>query len=70
MRYLAYILDKISKTHPHMYPLPDDMEAYFDKYIPNKDIPLDTYQKVFKLSAEDLERVYKEGYQAYLQGEY
>lgn len=70
MRHLAYLLDKIARSYHHMCPLPDNMEAYFENYIPNKDIPLDTYQKIFKLSSEDLEQVYKEGYNAYLQGDY
>lgn len=68
--YLNYLLEKIASSHKEEYPFPDDLESYLSGYIPNKDIPLDTYQKVFKISAEDLERVYKEGYTAYLNQQY
>lgn len=69
MSYLAYLIDKIVSTEGD-YLFPDDLESYLEGYVPDKNIPLDTYQKIFNLSHKDLEQVYKEGYTAYLNGEY
>ncbi|ANH78814.1 SycD/LcrH family type III secretion system chaperone [Candidatus Chlamydia sanziniae] len=70
MSYLTYLLDKIASICKQDFPFPDDLEKYLENYVPNKDLPLDTYQKIFKVSFEDLERVYKEGYHAYLNKQY
>lgn len=65
MSYLSYLLNKISASSKEDYPFPDNLEEFLKDFFPNKDIPLDTYQNIFNLSSEDLERVYQEGYIAY-----
>lgn len=70
MSYLDYLLEKITSSYKGGYPFPDNLESYLSGYLPNQDLPLDTYQKLFKISSEDLERVYKEGYTAYLNKQY
>ncbi len=70
MSYLEFLLEKITSDAELGYPFPDDLESYLEGYYPNKDIPLDTFQKIFKVSFEDLERVYKEGYHAYVHHHY
>lgn len=70
MSYLAYLLEKVAASSKEDFPFPDDLESYLAGYFPNQDLPLDTYQKLFKISSEELERVYKEGYNAYLNKEY
>ncbi|WP_201456244.1 SycD/LcrH family type III secretion system chaperone [Chlamydia sp. 17-3921] len=70
MSHLAYLLKKISDKSKEEFPFPDDLTSYLEGFIPNKDFCLDTYQKLFKISSEDLEKVYKEGYNAYINKEY
>lgn len=70
MSYLSYLLEKIASQSKENYPFPEDLAKYLKGYVPNQDISLDTYQKIFKVTCEDLERVYKEGYNAYLNKQY
>ncbi|WP_100934122.1 SycD/LcrH family type III secretion system chaperone [Candidatus Chlamydia corallus] len=70
MSYLNYLLKKIAASSKEDFPFPDNLESYLEGHVPDKNIALDTYQKIFKISSEDLEKVYKEGYQAYLDKDY
>lgn len=70
MSYLSYLLNKISASSNEEYPFPDDLEEFLKDFFPDANVQLDTYQRIFNLSSEDLERVYKEGYAAYQQKDY
>ncbi|EPP34587.1 type III secretion low calcium response chaperone LcrH/SycD [Chlamydia ibidis] len=70
MSYLTYLLERIAHQSQEDFPFPDDLENYLRGFFPDKGVPLDTYQKVFKIPSEDLEKVYKEGYNLYLDKKY
>lgn len=70
MSHLTYLLDKIISSSKEDYPFPDDLEAFLKDFFPDANSTLDTYQTIFKISNEDLEKVYQEGYIAYQQHAY
>lgn len=69
MSHLNYVLDKIIDNLGYN-PFPNNLESYLENYIPNTDFIFDTFQQTFKLPYSDLEKIYKEGYEAYLNHDY
>lgn len=70
MKSLDLLLKRISWQRQEVDPFPDDLEAYLDNFLPNDIMKHDTLQKAFKISTNDLERIYSETYQEYLQENY
>ncbi|MEG0036930.1 MAG: SycD/LcrH family type III secretion system chaperone [Victivallaceae bacterium] len=70
MQALNQLLEKIAKQKKTSYPFPDDLERYMQDFVPSELMKEETFQKVFKITTEELERVYKEGYGFYLNENY
>ncbi len=70
MKSLDLLLKKISQQRKEDYPFPEDLESYLDKFFPNDLMKHDTLQKTFKISINELEKIYKEAYEEYLQENY
>ncbi|WP_213318176.1 SycD/LcrH family type III secretion system chaperone [Chlamydiifrater volucris] len=70
MKALSLLLERISQQTKEVFPFPDNLEEYLQDFFPDPTVGLDTYQKIFNVSDEELELIYKEAYQAYLDRNY
>ncbi|WP_213357528.1 SycD/LcrH family type III secretion system chaperone [Chlamydiifrater phoenicopteri] len=70
MNTLSLLLERISLQSKEAFPFPENLEDYLEDFFPNPSTGLDTYQKIFNVSNEELELIYKEAYQEYLSGNY
>lgn len=70
MKSLKALLKRISQQRKEDYPFPEDLETYLDNFFPHDLMKHDTLQKTFKISSNELERIYKEAYEEYLQANY
>lgn len=62
---LKELLHRIALERNEEFPFPDDLEKYLDDFIPNMLLKSETLQKAFGISGEEMEEIYREGYNYY-----
>lgn len=65
MSHLNALLENIIQQHSEHNPLPDDLETYLRDFVPDPKAPIKTYQQIFRIPSDSLEKVYREGYNLY-----
>ncbi|MBF5050422.1 Uncharacterized protein CLAVI_000024 [Candidatus Clavichlamydia salmonicola] len=70
MLLLKSLLNRIISERDEEYPFPDNLETYMEGFIPNPSFQDAIFQKVFNVSSDELEQIYKEGYEYYISHSY
>jgi type III secretion system low calcium response chaperone LcrH/SycD len=67
---LKELIARIAENRKSEFPLPENLEAYLEDFIPNTLLKSETLQRAFQVSSYEMEEIYREAYGYYYEDNY